>query len=361
MRILVACGGTGGHIFPALGFLSALELRQRHTDILVVVAKRNIENHIIPDKYKIAYIDISPIKSKLDIENIIYILRLFKAALQSITIIAKFNPDVVVGFGGYASFLPVFFAWAFRINTVIHEQNVLIGLSNRILARFVDRIAISFNRTKDYLKDYRRKLVLTGNPLRPQLTRLNKQEALSFFGFSKDKFTILVMGGSQGAHKINMEFFKTMSLIKGKVDPQIIHLCGANSFDFLNDSYKNLDITAKLFKFLDKMHYAYAAADLVICRAGAMTISEIISYELPCIIIPYPYARRHQMANARILTDRGCGILIEDAYLNAQALSGIIIEMANNIDKMNDMRLKYRDIHCSRVEDNLVDVVMSLN
>jgi UDP-N-acetylglucosamine--N-acetylmuramyl-(pentapeptide) pyrophosphoryl-undecaprenol N-acetylglucosamine transferase len=361
MKILVACGGTGGHIFPALSFLKDLKLCQNNCDILLVVTRRTIEKQIIPEGYKIAHISLLPVKLKLDKENIVSILKLVKGAFESIKIIIRFRPDLVIGFGGYASFLLVFFAWALGVKTLIHEQNVIMGRANRALAPFVDRIAISFSQTKDYISSYRDKLFLTGNPLRPGLIRLKQEEALDFFGFSKDRFTILIMGGSLGAHKINMEFFKTVSLIKDRVNFQIVHLCGVDDFDFLNDGYKNINIIAKVFKFLDQMQYAYSGADLVICRGGALTVSELIFFQLPAIIIPYPYAYAHQLANAKVLTDIKCAILIEDKSLNALELGNILIKLFSNPDKLNNMRFNYKGISQELIKHRLSDVVTSLN
>jgi UDP-N-acetylglucosamine--N-acetylmuramyl-(pentapeptide) pyrophosphoryl-undecaprenol N-acetylglucosamine transferase len=326
-----------------------------------VVTRRPIEKHIIPKEYKTAYISVSPIKLKLDKENIISILRLVKSAFESIKIILRFRPDLVIGFGGYASFLLVFFAWVLGIKTLIHEQNVIIGRANRALAPFVDRISISFSQTKDYMRVYSDKLFLTGNPLRPGLIRVKTDEALDFFGFSKDRFTILVMGGSLGAHKINMEFFKTASLIKDRVNFQIIHLCGVDDFDFLNDGYKNINIIAKVFKFLDQMQYAYSGSDLVICRGGALTVSELIFFELPAIIIPYPYAYAHQLANAKVLTDIKCAILIEDQSLNALELGNTLIKLFSNPDMLNNLRFNYKGISQKLIKHRLSDVVASLN
>ncbi len=359
MKILVACSGIGGHLFAALGFLESLEVMQKDLDILLVVTKRDVERDIIPHKYKVAYTSITPISLKLDIKNFQSVLRFFNGILESLRIIIKFRPKAVVGFGGYASFWLVFFAWCLRIKTVIHEQNVIVGFANRLLLHFADRIAISFNQTRDKLVSFQKKLITTGNPLRSKLMLIKKEDALEFFCLSSDKFTILVMGGSLGSHKINMEFFKSISYIKDKDKLQIIHLSGMDDFDFLNNNYKNMGIEVKLFRFLDNIGFAYSASDIIICRAGALTVSEIIFHKLPCIIIPYPYARRHQLANARILTDKGCGILIQDEDLNAKGLSHIITELLNNPAQLNNMISRYKDIH-NVVERSLSEAVLSL-
>ena len=180
MRVLVACGGSGGHIFPALSFLDALKSRQKDLDIIIVVTKRKIESRIIPKYYRVIYISLRPFIFGFNLKNAIAIIKLLVGTLESIYIILKFNPHIVVGFGGYASFPLVFFAKIFGMKTIIHEQNVVLGISNKLLARFVDRIAISFNQTREYLKPYSQKTVFTGNPRQLDLFKVEKKEALDF-------------------------------------------------------------------------------------------------------------------------------------------------------------------------------------
>jgi UDP-N-acetylglucosamine--N-acetylmuramyl-(pentapeptide) pyrophosphoryl-undecaprenol N-acetylglucosamine transferase len=286
--------------------------------------------------------------------------KIFKTSLKSMLILLRFKPDLVIGFGGYASFFLVFFAWLLRIKTIIHEENVLMGRANRLLSPFVDCISIGFKQTEELLSFYKQKMVFTGNPLRKDFKIIEKKEASQYFGFSPDYFTILVMGGSQGAHRINIEFLKSIFLLKNKVLFQVIHLTGEKDFAFLDKEYKNINIKIALFKFLKPMHYAFSAADLVICRAGAMTISEIIFFKLPAIIIPYPYAYRHQMYNATILRDNGCAILIEEDRLNSEVLSESILRLMESENKLIEMRKSYdKLLNISR--RNLWDLVLSFN
>lgn len=360
MRVLVACGGTGGHIFPALGFLERLKSKCKDLSVIIVVTKRKVESQIIPREYKIAYISLSPVRLSFDKKNLTAVIKLLIATIQSVYIILRFHPDVVVGFGGYASFPLVFFAKILGIKTVIHEQNVVAGISNRLLARFTDRIAISFNQTQEFFKAYSKKITLTSYPMRSDLLKVNREKALDFFGFSKDKFTILVTGGSQGSEKINKVFLEVLSEIQDKKNLQVIHLCGAGNFDNLLNDYKKMDISFKLFDFLRPIYYAYCAADLVITRAGATTIQEIIFFRLPAIIIPYPFAYQHQIANAKVLVDREAAILIEDNALNAVTLRAIIIDLFRNRNKINNMCINCENILPKDYQQDLSDVVTSL-
>ncbi|MFH1640975.1 MAG: glycosyltransferase, partial [Candidatus Omnitrophota bacterium] len=225
---------------------------------------------------------------------------------------------------------------------LIHEQNVVCGRANRLLLRFADKIAVSFPETSEYLERYRKKIVVTGNPMRKDLSRIDKNKALDYFSFDKKKFTILVMGGSQGSHRVNTAFLKAVSKIPDKSRLQVIHLSGAEDYGSLKEAYKGLNINAELFGFLASMQYAYSACDLVLSRAGATTISEIIFYRLPAIIIPYPFAYQHQLDNAKILEKKGLAIIIQDEALdNIDGLKRALEGFVNDSDRIKMMRARY--------------------
>lgn len=341
VRVLVTTGASGGHVFPALSFLDALKAQYQDTDTLLVLPQSCVlaQAGISADRLK--YISITSRQAGFNLKTPLFLFNLAKGALQTLLILLEFRPDIVVGFGSLASVPAIFFAWFFRIATLIHEQNVLPGRANLFLGIFADKIAISFSQSRDYFKRGRKKIVHTGNPIRRQLVRIDKDKALDYFGFDKDKFTILVMGGSQGSHRINLEFLKAMS---GEQGFQIIHLSGSGDYDYLKERYRDLNFKVKLFKFLEGMQYAYSACDLAISRAGATTIAEIIFFQIPSILIPYPYAHAHQCANAKILSGKGCAILIKDEDLTAGGLKNNIEYLRGDADKIRNMRLAYRDL-----------------
>ncbi len=305
MKILAVGGLSGGHIFPALSFIDRLREKQGNIETILILPRSDIASRIEKLDYKVEYICVSPLKLRIDFKNSVALFNFFRATLQSIVILSTHKPDIVVGFGSLVSVPMVILAWLFRIKTLIHEQNVIPGRANRLLAIFSDKIAISFTQTQDYFRKYERKVVFTGNPIRRQLVRIERIKALEFFGFSDDKFTILVMGGSQGSHRINLEFLRAISAISDKFNFQVIHLAGLKDFVLLQDGYKDLGANIRLLSFCEQMQYAYSACDLVISRCGATTIAEIMSFSLPAIIIPYPFAYRHQMANAKVLERKG--------------------------------------------------------
>ena len=362
MRVLVVAGPSGGHIFPALGFLGALKDKYKSIETLLVLPKkRSIASRIQTYNCKVDYISISAIKLSLGFENLVAVLNFFKGSLESIFILLVFKPDIVIGFGSLTCIPMIIFSWLFRIKTLIHEQNLIPGRANRFLRRFTDRIAVSFMQTKDYFKDCQEKITFTGSPIRKELIPLERNKALRFFGFDDDKFTILVMGGSLGSRSINTGFLKTISAVSDKRKLQIIHLAGFGDYDLLKDEYKNLNISIRLFEFLEAMQYAYSASDLVVSRAGATTITEIIFFKLPAIIIPYPYAYQHQASNAEILERIGSAIIIQDHQLNTDILRKTIDSLINNSDRIKMMRSSYDKVSRPDANDLLVEIALSLN
>ena len=363
MRVLVVSGASGGHIFPAIAFLDTLKERlDEKVKILLVLPKRKNELYLKNISYKIKYLSITPFTFKLNLKNFLSIFNFLKGIFESLFIILEFKPDKIVGFGSLVSIPLVIFGWLFRINTLIHEQNVIPGRANFLLARFTDKIAISFKETKNYFNFSQDKIVLTGNPLRKELLHIEKNKALNFFGLRPDKFTILALGGSQGSHHLNLAFLKAINILFLKYPKlQVIHLCGFRDFDFLKKNYAQLKIDFSLFSFLDAMQYAYSAADLVFSRAGALTISELIFFKLPAIISPYPYAFYHQMANAKVLEKMGAAIIIEDNLLDNDILIRTIEMILNQPDKLKRMQQAYNFFPYLDANNLLVDSLLELS
>jgi UDP-N-acetylglucosamine--N-acetylmuramyl-(pentapeptide) pyrophosphoryl-undecaprenol N-acetylglucosamine transferase len=215
---------------------------------------------------------------------------------------------------------------------------VIPGRANKFLAVFADKIMISFEETEKYFANYRRRIVRTGNPLRCGLKKINKTEALEYFGLSPGKVTILVMGGSQGSHAVNLVFLKFISMSPDTSRLQVLHLAGNNDVLEAKKTYEAARIGYRVFSFLDEMEYAYCASDLVISRAGATTISEIMYYGLPSILVPYPYAHKHQMANAEVLTSKHLAVLIEERFLSVEVLKRQIDSLINDPERLRLIR-----------------------
>jgi len=342
MRILVVTGSSGGHVFPALALMESL---QGDDHQLLLVLPQKIRNNKIPvGSWKTEYMHSADLSFNSFSKFILGFYYFLQGAWENLRIIIRFKPDAVVGFGSLNTVALVFWAWMFRIKTIIHEQNVLPGRANRLLAKLVDKIAVSFDKTKRYLNVSSEKIILTGNPLRNDLIRIDKKAALDFLKFKEGKFNILITGGSQGSRKLNSVCFQALSSCQKNYFLQIIHITGVEDFNLLKDKYASMNLTSKVFDFFDSMQYAYSVADLVICRSGATTIAELQKYKIPAILIPYPFAYAHQLANAKVLEELGAAIIIEDKQLNAEKLKEQLIDFFDNPQKLENMCRAYEKI-----------------
>jgi UDP-N-acetylglucosamine--N-acetylmuramyl-(pentapeptide) pyrophosphoryl-undecaprenol N-acetylglucosamine transferase len=340
MRVLIVTGSSGGHIFPAMALWE--ELKNQGQEAVLVLPKKSREGNIPVDPRQIKYIQAANLSLKLSSKNLIEFCLFLWGGWESLRLIVKFNPDVVVGFGSLNTIALIFWAWIFRKRTVIHEQNVVCGRANRLLSKLVDKVAVSFDQTRKYLNICPERIVLTGNPLRKEMVRVGKKEALDFFGLKDGKFTILVTGGSQGSHRLNDVCFETLSAYRKRIELQVIHISGVQDFGWLENRYKGTDLTFRIFSFLKEMQYAYSAADLVVCRAGATTISELGKFRIPAVLIPYPFAYAHQFSNARVLSELKAALIIDDRQLSVEKLSACFNELLADPLKLESMRQGYR-------------------
>ncbi|OIO37649.1 MAG: undecaprenyldiphospho-muramoylpentapeptide beta-N-acetylglucosaminyltransferase [Candidatus Omnitrophica bacterium CG1_02_49_10] len=314
MNVLISCGGTGGHIFPAMALADSLGKSSPDARFLFVLSGRAIEKDIFGKRGdRTVHLDLSTISRSFSRKSMTALMKLVIAFFRSISVILAFKPDVSVGFGGYASVPPVLASAVMRVPVIIHEQNARFGLANRFLSVFARGVAVSFSRMLDGRNN--RKYRLTGNPLRSGLVPDGKAAALGFFALSDDRNTFLVMGGSQGSHSINDAACGAFSALERSLleKVQIIHLCGTEDEEMrVKSTYADLGVPAWVRPFLEDMSYAYNAADIVISRAGAMTIAEIVHFAVPSVLIPYPYGDKHQLDNARILAEAGAAVILDD-------------------------------------------------
>jgi UDP-N-acetylglucosamine--N-acetylmuramyl-(pentapeptide) pyrophosphoryl-undecaprenol N-acetylglucosamine transferase len=266
----------------------------------------------------------------------IFSLMLFTGTLKSLYLLARFRPVCVIGFGGYVSGPILLLASLSGIRTVIHEQNVYPGRANRMLARFVDRIALNFNESVQYLKGFESKIVISGNLLRKGLKKTQR---------TGDAFTILAMGGSQGAHILNTIVPRALGLLdpdrKSKLG--VVHITGYKDTESVKKAYENSRVSNRILEFTHDMDKIYAESDFVISRAGATTVSELMYLAKPSILIPYPYAKGHQRLNAMVLERAGLGVSIEEKNLTAEVLKDNIIRMMNR-GMLAEMSAKIADV-----------------
>ncbi|MBU1999174.1 MAG: UDP-N-acetylglucosamine--N-acetylmuramyl-(pentapeptide) pyrophosphoryl-undecaprenol N-acetylglucosamine transferase [Candidatus Omnitrophota bacterium] len=355
MKVLIVSGSSGGHIFPAIALLEELNKRNNRGSCLLVIPRKKYSFGLGLQPSEVRYITFvrSTTKSVSLLAGSLW--SLLKSFLESFFIIIEFKPQAVVGFGTITSVPVVFWAWLLRIKTIIHEQNVIPGRANMILARIVDVIAVSFPETAAYINDCRQRVELVGNPLRKNMRLIAKDKAFAFFGLNQGKFTILVVGGSQGSKRINLAILEALTGLDGASRIQVLHLGTGDDYAVLEKGYRSLGVDFRLFPFLKEMEYAYSASDLVICRAGATTIAELLYFHKPAIIIPYPYAYNHQMANAAIMESRGLARIIEDPKLDEGLLQICIQDMMNRPLDMSQLIAPQFD-----ARQRLADTLLSL-
>jgi UDP-N-acetylglucosamine--N-acetylmuramyl-(pentapeptide) pyrophosphoryl-undecaprenol N-acetylglucosamine transferase len=334
MKILIAAGGTGGHLFPALRF--AEEIKERNAGaVLFVTSCKNQDTDILKESnMPHTGLPVIGFQSRKVPDILNFSARLAVSFIRSLFVLLRFNPDIVVGFGGYVSGPVLFSAVLLRKKTVIHEQNVYPGKTNRILSRFVDKIAVSFQDTNKYFKKTRAKVIVSGNLLRKGFKRIRK---------SGNMFTILVIGGSQGAVLLNKLVPEAMGLIDSekKKNLKVLHISGKRDTDEerVISAYKNKDMECEVFSFTREMHKLYNESDFVIGRAGATTISELLYMAKPSILIPYPHGNGHQLHNAGILEKAGLAVVFEEKKLSADILREAVEKFMNRdlLNKMSDM------------------------
>jgi len=326
--IIIAAGGTGGHLYP--GIALARELRQRGKNIVVIV-RRNDAGREILEKEGISYAEIPvagmPRKPSLHVFSFAYLLvRSFFAAGS---LLARLRPKAVIGMGGYISFPVVVMGWWKGIPTVIHEQNYIPGLANRLLVRMASKVAISFLESRHYFPE--RKTAVTGNPVRRELFVAPPHDVFRHFNLTPDRFTVLVFGGSQGASIINttlVRAFPRLAAIKDRA--QFLHITGKRDCSEMEKQFAAAGIMARVLPYLHEIGDAYAAADLIICRSGATTVAELKILNKPCILIPFARATaNHQEYNAGVLVKDGIAAMIVESDLTPEKLAGAVLDRCN--------------------------------
>jgi len=313
-RVILSGGGTGGHIFPALAIADALKRESASTKILFVGASDRMEMTRVPDAgYPIKGLWISGIKRNLSFQNLLFPFKLVASLYRSYLILKKFKPQVVIGTGGFASGPLLYMATRLNIPSLIQEQNALPGITNRVLGKYVHRVCVAHQQAEKFFS--KNKMVLTGNPLRAELKQslLDSKKARKLLGLEPNKVTLLVVGGSLGARRINDLLAEQAERITSQ-NVQILWQCGKlYEKEFSRYEKKNIHVRA----FLDDMSTAYAAADLIISRAGALAVSELCQVGKAVLFIPSPnVAENHQFKNAIAVAEKGAAIVIEEKELD---------------------------------------------
>lgn len=368
MKVIISGGGTGGHIYPGIAIANELK-NKKNAEILFVGSKKGLETELVPRaQFPLKTITIKGFRRKISFDTLITFLTMFKGLMESTQILKGFRPDVVVGTGGYVCGPVVLAAALLGIPTVIHEQNSIPGVTNRILARFVDKIAVSFEDSFRYFtRSSKHKIHLTGNPIRSEILNVSKIKGSKKMNLSPKKKTLLVFGGSRGALVIN-EAMKTV--IKQNLHSkqlQIIHITGKEHYQgFIRGlHHEGIDVKAygniKIKPYIYEMHYALAASDLVVSRAGAMTIAEITALGKPSILIPLRIATNdHQRINAQSLKRKNAAEVILEEDLTGEILNNTIKRIIFDPNKLKTMADNSKKLGKPKATQMICDMISSL-
>ncbi len=317
MRVIISAGGTGGHIYPALAMINKIKEEEPNSEFLFIGTHNRMEKDIIPN-HGIKYIPLTIVgfERKITLKNIRTFRYFFSAIKNSKKIIKEFDPDIVVGFGGYVTGPVIYAAMKLGYKTLIHEQNSILGLSNRFLVKYVDKMAISFPDTINYVKEDK-KVVFTGNPCSEEAIKKPKMDKTTL-GLSNTKKLVLIVMGSLGSSLINQKMKNMLQLFNNK-DYEVLFITGKKYYE----DFQNLKLASniKVVPYLDNLASLIKVTDIMISRAGATTLSEIVSLNIPTILIPSPHVvDNHQLMNALELQAKEAAILIEEKDLNGDIL-----------------------------------------
>jgi len=356
-RFIISGGGTGGHIYPAIAIANELKSRYPEAEFLFVGAKEKMEMQKVPQEgYAIKGLWIAGIQRKLTLDNAMFPLKLTSSLLNSFKIIKNFKPDVVIGTGGFASGAVLKVASMLGIPTVIQEQNSYPGITNKLLAKKANKICVAYENLESFFpKD---KMILTGNPVRQDLiNEASKSEAVAYFKLDANKKTLLVLGGSLGARRINQLIEKELDFLLSQ-NIQIIWQCGKL---YLNDYSKyNEKDNVQVVAFIDRMDLVYAAADVVISRSGASSVSELCIVGKPTIFIPSPnVAEDHQTKNAKAISDKNGAILIKETELESQ-FETIFSDLNSNESKQVELSQNIKKLALPNATKQIADEIMKL-
>ena len=361
MRVMIAGGGTGGHLFPGLAVADEFRSRDASTEVVFVGTEYGIEARIVPrEGFPIRYLRAEGLVGVSMLRKVRAAAKIFLSVIDSYRIITDVKPDIVIGVGGYASGTTTLLAFFLSIPTMVLEQNSVPGMTNKMLGRFVNTVCITYQESISHFP--RGKTFLTGNPIRMQIMKGSTEAAYKLFSLEKGLFTIFSFGGSSGARSINralVDALNHMRDLREKI--QFLHQTGPRDYEGVRDAYRKAGFKGTIAPFIYQMGEAYAAADIVISRAGATTLAELTALGKPSILIPYPYAAGdHQEINARKLREIGAAKMIRDRELNGESLARAVRELyadeAARADMERNSRAVGRPDACARV----VDIAMSL-
>lgn len=343
MKVLIAGGGTGGHVYPGIAVAEEIRRSRKGSEVVFVGTQRGLEATAVPEAgFRLRTISTRGFPRRAWWRWPAVLVSNLVGFFQALAVVASEHPDVVLGTGGYVSGPVALAARLLGRPLVLQEQNSIPGLSNRWLARIADEVHLSFIEARSYFSR-RDHLRVSGNPIRGYILSGDRAQAYEEFGLTPGRPTVFVFGGSLGAHRINLAALDAMRRLKDRVDVQFILQTGREDYDAMKAAVDAEQLPARVLPFLRRIHMAYAAADLVVCRSGAMTLAEIAACGTPAILVPYPHAaNNHQVVNAGNLVDRGAAALILDRELTGERLANEIAHWLSDRQALSRMSANAR-------------------
>lgn len=361
MTVVIAGGGTGGHLFPGLALAEEFRKRDDSVEVVFVGTEHGIEARVIPrEGYPLKFVRAEGIVGKSFFRKVRSIAKVFLSVWDSYGILNSVMPDMVIGVGGYASGAAVLVAHLKSIPTMIHEQNSVPGMTNRILSRFVDQVCITYQESLSVFP--RGKTFLTGNPVRAKILRGEREAAQKLFSLDREMFTVFVFGGSSGATSINRTMVDALNYLgEYREKIQFLHQTGERDYESVREAYRKSGFKGTVAPFIYQMAEAYAAADMVISRAGATTLAELTALGKPSLLVPYPHsAGRHQEFNAIKLREMGAAFVVFDNEMSGEVLAKHILEMFGNASVGKEMQRASRGLGRPEACARIVDIALSL-
>lgn len=353
MRVIMTCGGTGGHIYPAVAIADEIRERKPDTQVLFVGSEIGLEKDLVPESgYDIKLICSDGFNRKHLLKNVKVIKTLRRGSRQSSEILREFGPDIVIGTGGYASAPIMKAAQRMKIPTYIHEQNAVPGMANKMLERKVKKLFLGFREAGQYFR-HPEKHIFSGNPVRKEFMETGKEEARTELGFKPSEFVLFAFGGSQGAGRINRAMIKVIETFNGVKNFRICLATGSYYYDAILKEFgeKGIELhdNIMIMEYISDMAKYLSACDIVISRSGALSVAEVTVCGKPAVFIPSPLVTgNHQFYNAKAVADKGGAIVVEEKDLDNEQLIAEILRLKNNPEALRSMSEKSRE--CAPVD-----------
>lgn len=364
MRVIIAGGGTAGHVNPGIAIAKCIKKKYPDAGILFIGTEKGLEKELVAlEGFDICFIKARGLERKVSLKNFASIKDTVSGYFQAKKIIKEFKPDFVIGTGGYVCFPVIMSAWKMKIPSMIHESNSLPGIANKMLASFTNVVAVSFKDTEKYFKACKA-VVYTGNPVRKEIVEISKEKAREEQGIDKEESLVLVFGGSRGAQKINNAIIELIKINKGVMPYRIVLSTGKSQYENVLRAFSEEGLDVETIKNLKVVPFVYdmpkllASADLVISRAGAVTVSEISAVGIASILIPYPFAtENHQEFNARSLEKNGASIVVLDKDVTGEIINAQIVSLLENKEQLSRMARNAKKMGIIDADEKILRII----